>query len=993
MRLQGDKKVKTNQVMVMADMDEVGPDAPIDIQIEVQPCGICGRKFAPKSLQKHEPICQKQQAKKRKPFNSLAQRVAGTDLADFHMPTYLKKSGREKGEKSVVSNKVEKPISKPSLIEDTPVKEKHNTVTPKRSTTSLRDKMIALASQGEKCPSCGRSFGEKAFERHVEWCKEKNQNRSQPSPASLQMAKERLAARQNYKAPALLAKSQRQINKEKYSQKSYSKQNSSEDENSSSVQSPSSLTRSPSIRKTSDTPTPNGLKRGNSIRRPSPQSASRKPGSPGLYEGGADSMENNKHSRQKKLSRGKSPPIHSSPDLLEGKTSPVYRKRSQDQQEPVTPVTSKPNDNETYDPILSAERQLQELLTLDPKSPPITLPTTPEINLAPLTSIRPKTAPSKYILDNHQIDKKLSKQTSDTNLTTILPNINNTTKRKVSATNKTTPSLSRKSSNNNEPPSPSPTNNEIKIPIDEIPIITKYTKSHLVPGIDDELITPKHFPLTPISNREKIKNDKNIKNRASVIEPPNGFQDLQNCKSIENFEIIENIINQNMNENSTKNSINLNKILFTDSVISEDTFDINPDLINSIDNLSIPDELKTNDDHFSTEYDKQMSTLETSVLPDVNKNEEDDTLFDFDSFIASFNDDNDDEILPSLKIYLRQNTVPTSSSSNFISSSTSLKSPTTSYLKRSVSVVDPVAKPKHMKNKSDVEKYLNGKGDKKKAQPPEDGDFTAEELFDVDDELYAEYKQYEEMYLKEKQRKSSGREPLSGGMGPYGEKNGREKSQSPDNKCDIKPSGDSAYSSLNRSSNTKDYHTKRGTGDSDHIRKKASTVNEEEQRCLSSSGSDVSIPVVSRKKKSTAIHKSLLNSVSNPQFDSNEFNTQINDHNMDPIVNYTSGRRKNSDIPADDNSENSAHYRNSPDNKKQESRGNSLHGSSDNLRKSSRNPSIDNLNEATNDEPPYRKISSDGQQRLPKFCHECGSKYPVSVAKFCVECGAKRLIL
>lgn len=71
------------------------PDATADIQIEVQPCGICGRKFAPKSLQKHEPICQKQQAKKRKPFNSLAQRVAGTDLADFHMPTYLKKSGNE----------------------------------------------------------------------------------------------------------------------------------------------------------------------------------------------------------------------------------------------------------------------------------------------------------------------------------------------------------------------------------------------------------------------------------------------------------------------------------------------------------------------------------------------------------------------------------------------------------------------------------------------------------------------------------------------------------------------------------------------------------------------------------------------------------------------------------------------------------------------------------------------------------------------------------
>lgn len=30
-------------------------------------------------------------------------------------------------------------------------------------------------------------------------------------------------------------------------------------------------------------------------------------------------------------------------------------------------------------------------------------------------------------------------------------------------------------------------------------------------------------------------------------------------------------------------------------------------------------------------------------------------------------------------------------------------------------------------------------------------------------------------------------------------------------------------------------------------------------------------------------------------------------------------------------------------------------------------------------------------QVKPKFCHECGTKYPVQNAKFCCECGVRRL--
>ncbi|XP_063386461.1 histone-lysine N-methyltransferase, H3 lysine-79 specific-like isoform X2 [Cydia fagiglandana] len=32
-------------------------------------------------------------------------------------------------------------------------------------------------------------------------------------------------------------------------------------------------------------------------------------------------------------------------------------------------------------------------------------------------------------------------------------------------------------------------------------------------------------------------------------------------------------------------------------------------------------------------------------------------------------------------------------------------------------------------------------------------------------------------------------------------------------------------------------------------------------------------------------------------------------------------------------------------------------------------------------------------QRLSRFCHECGSRFPVDTAKFCIECGVKRLVV
>ncbi|XP_039202769.1 zinc finger C2HC domain-containing protein 1B isoform X2 [Crotalus tigris] len=56
------------------------------------PCDTCGRHFASEALARHNLICKKIFNKKRKPFNSLKQRLQGTDI-----PTVKKKPPTKNG--------------------------------------------------------------------------------------------------------------------------------------------------------------------------------------------------------------------------------------------------------------------------------------------------------------------------------------------------------------------------------------------------------------------------------------------------------------------------------------------------------------------------------------------------------------------------------------------------------------------------------------------------------------------------------------------------------------------------------------------------------------------------------------------------------------------------------------------------------------------------------------------------------------------------------
>ncbi|CAG9773894.1 unnamed protein product [Ceutorhynchus assimilis] len=176
------------------------------------PCHVCGRTFLPVPLAKHEKVCERNAAKKRKPFNSLKQRVAGTDLADFHQTTYLKK----KEEPPIIETKGKQNKWKEKHLELVTAIRAAKGVPAKVPASPTMKSRGSTTQNNEKCQTCDRFFGPKAYDRHVEWCKERKLRIQDHLTASAQLARERLEARVNYRVPPL-NKSKRITVREKYS--------------------------------------------------------------------------------------------------------------------------------------------------------------------------------------------------------------------------------------------------------------------------------------------------------------------------------------------------------------------------------------------------------------------------------------------------------------------------------------------------------------------------------------------------------------------------------------------------------------------------------------------------------------------------------------------------------------------------------------------------------------------------------------------------------
>ncbi|KAM6466541.1 zinc finger C2HC domain-containing protein 1B [Liasis olivaceus] len=126
------------------------------------PCDTCGRHFALEALARHNPICKKIFNKKRKPFNSLKQRLQGTDI-----PTVKKKpppkNAREK--KSNWRQQHEDFISAIRAAKHATQAMKEGRPLPPPLPPSINPDYI-------QCPYCMRRFNEAAAERHINFCKE-----------------------------------------------------------------------------------------------------------------------------------------------------------------------------------------------------------------------------------------------------------------------------------------------------------------------------------------------------------------------------------------------------------------------------------------------------------------------------------------------------------------------------------------------------------------------------------------------------------------------------------------------------------------------------------------------------------------------------------------------------------------------------------------------------------------------------------------------------
>ncbi|KFM82081.1 Protein FAM164A, partial [Stegodyphus mimosarum] len=158
-------------------------------QLLLKSCQICGRTFNPKSLQRHERICEKaKKSNNRTVFNSFLQRakeIGAVPVINDNRET--KKNS--KGKKEENGNSLRRTSGEKNQTDAL-----NNGVSPKKT----------IPAGYEQCPSCSRCFSQKAADRHIAWCLEQ-QSRLPNTPPNSE-ALERLKARVKYRAPLPIKK-------------------------------------------------------------------------------------------------------------------------------------------------------------------------------------------------------------------------------------------------------------------------------------------------------------------------------------------------------------------------------------------------------------------------------------------------------------------------------------------------------------------------------------------------------------------------------------------------------------------------------------------------------------------------------------------------------------------------------------------------------------------------------------------------------------------
>ncbi|XP_059798077.1 LOW QUALITY PROTEIN: zinc finger C2HC domain-containing protein 1B [Balaenoptera ricei] len=146
---------------------------------ELFPCEVCGRCFAADVLERHGPICRKLFNKKRKAFNSLKQRLQGTDIptvwkASQSKPQPMRKSNWRQQHEDFINAIRSAKQGTLAIKEGRPL--------PPPPTPSINLDYI-------QCPYCMRRFNETAANRHINFCKDQSSRRVfDPAQAAAKLA-------------------------------------------------------------------------------------------------------------------------------------------------------------------------------------------------------------------------------------------------------------------------------------------------------------------------------------------------------------------------------------------------------------------------------------------------------------------------------------------------------------------------------------------------------------------------------------------------------------------------------------------------------------------------------------------------------------------------------------------------------------------------------------------------------------------------------------
>ncbi|KAM8789009.1 zinc finger C2HC domain-containing protein 1B [Rhynchonycteris naso] len=139
----------------------------VDGNQELFPCEVCGRRFAADVLERHGPICKKLFNKKRKPFNSLKQRLQGTDIPT---PRTARQSKPQPVKKMNWRQQHEDFLNAIRSAKQCTLAIKEGRPLPPPPPPSINPDYI-------QCPYCLRRFNENAAGRHINFCKDQSSRR------------------------------------------------------------------------------------------------------------------------------------------------------------------------------------------------------------------------------------------------------------------------------------------------------------------------------------------------------------------------------------------------------------------------------------------------------------------------------------------------------------------------------------------------------------------------------------------------------------------------------------------------------------------------------------------------------------------------------------------------------------------------------------------------------------------------------------------------